>query len=233
MKYFILSILASLLISNSTIAQNSGAIDYTQTIYIHKNLKGKQLAMKALLPETLETELRLSFDGSQGRLKKVESKKKKGAVQMSMSGASVNSFIDFNNKKINSYHKLMGNDYYLEEDFVDQKALKMTSETKNILGYICTKAIMESDKDDMTLWIAKKLKVNASPMLPIVCSHGAILEIESEKIGFKATKVTLEKPSKEDLSPIAGAKKITKEQLQDLQEEQLEEMGGNAKTIGL
>jgi len=213
-------------------AQNHGRIDYVQTIDLHKNLKGVQKALKAFLPEKMETNLTFIFNEEKARLKEVKDENPDKNVKMSMTGASINALIDYKSQLIKSFHTINKKEYITEEA-LEVETLEFSFETKEILGYTCKKANLGTD-DEMILWIATDLSVNASPMLPLVCKEGAILAIENEKISFEAKSINLDKPTDSEFTFNESARKITKEQLKDLEQEQMEEMsGGKVQTIKL
>ena len=80
------------------------------------------------------------------------------------------------------------------------KALQITEETKEILGYKCTKAYYKSgvahldgipNNDDITFWFTPDLPAGVGP-LPCNLIEGAILELQSPRIYYLATGVFYE-----------------------------------------
>lgn len=97
----------------------------------------------------------------------------------------------------------------------DAKALKITDETKTILGYKCKKAIYSTgissvdgsgDKGEIVLWFTDEVKNHASP-IPQNIIDGMVLEASFHRITYKATDVKYFTPNKEKLAiPIDGTK---------------------------
>jgi len=206
-------------------AQNDLTIEYIQTINIHKSLSSDQAAMKAFLPETIEKKVVYKYKDNKARIKEVKmEKKEKTSFNMQMSGASSNALIDYKNKKGTEYHKIMNNYFCVEKD-LGEMDLEFSNETKEILGYKCTKATRKKDDGDkMIFWIAKDISIKASPLFPMICKEGAILAIDGDKISYEAKLVSKSKLSSTDILTPPTARQITSEQLEDLQEEQIEEM---------
>lgn len=97
----------------------------------------------------------------------------------------------------------------------DAKALKITEETKTILGYKCKKAIYSTgissvdgsgDKGEIVLWFTDEVKNHASP-IPQNIIDGMVLEASFHRITYKATDIKYFTPNKEKLAiPIDGTK---------------------------
>lgn len=206
-------------------AQENLTIEYVETINIHKNLTGSQVAMKAFLPETIEKKIVYKYTNNKARLQEGHMKKKeKSSFKMQMTGASSNAFIDYSTNKGAEYHKIM-NRYFSVEKEILQLDLEFSGETKNILGYKCIRAIKkEKNGDKMVFWIAKDIAIKASPLFPMISKEGAILAIDSDNISYKAVLINKKQLSSTDLITPPTAKEITEEQLEDLQQEQVEEM---------
>lgn len=226
MKLVKLFITVAILITcNQLKAQNDLTIEYIQTINIHKGLSSSQAAMKAFLPETIKKKVVYNYKDNKARLKEVKiEKKRKTSFTMQMSGISSNALVNYKNNKGTEYHKIMNNYFSVEKD-LDYMDLKFFNKTKEILGYKCTKATKKKDNgDNMTFWIAKSIKIKASPLFPMICNEGAILAIDGDKISYEAKLINKSKLSSTDIITPPTAKAITSEQLEDLLQEQLETM---------
>lgn len=95
--------------------------------------------------------------------------KSRSEVSMGMMG-TMTTISDEKSKKILSLTDMMGMKYAMESTLEDAKAtegeqpkpkVEITSETKDIMGYKCTKAIMTTDtpegSQEMTMWFTKDI----------------------------------------------------------------------------
>jgi len=223
MKTIVMVIIITMITSAAIFGQKSGKIEYMQTIYVHKNLTEDQKVYKALLPETVESKILFLFHGDKARLKTVKDDSNKG-LQTQMTGGSTNTVINYTENKILNLQDYDNRTYYVEKPAETMENIEFVNETKNILGYSCQKAVTTSDSGDkMFFWFAKDLKVKATPMIPVIGEY-AILEIEKEKISYKALNIDFSSIDNVEFQVPEGAKKITKEQLKDLQDEKSSEM---------
>ena len=226
MKLVKLFISVAILLTGTQLkAQNDLTIEYIQTINIHKSLSSAQKAMKAFLPETIEKKIVYKYTDNKARIKegKME-KKEKSSINIQTSGGSSDALIDYKVNKATEYHKIM-NKYFCVKQKIGDVEFKYSDETREILGYICTKAIYNNrEGEDMTFWIAKDIDIKATPLVPLISNKGAILAIDSDKVSFVAKSINKKDLSNNDIITPPTAKQITKEQLEDLQQEQIEEM---------
>lgn len=226
MKLIKLFITVAILITGTYLkAQNDLTIEYVQTINIHKNLSSTQMAMKSFLPETIEKKIVYKYTEDKARIKEGKMEKKdKTSFNMQMSGMSNNALINYKNNKATEYHKIMNHYFYVETE-IKHTDFVFSTETKNILGYKCTKATKKKDEgDNKTYWIAKNMTIKATPLSSIFCKDGAILGIDGDKISYIADSISKKQLSDTDIIVPLTARKITEEQLEDLQQEQIETM---------
>jgi GLPGLI family protein len=97
----------------------------------------------------------------------------------------------------------------------DAKELKITEETKMILGHKCKKAVYSTgissvdgsgDKGEIVVWFTDELKNHASP-IPQNIIDGAVLEATFHRITYKATDIKYFVPNREKLAiPVDGTK---------------------------
>lgn len=80
----------------------------------------------------------------------------------------------------------------------DPKALKLTEETKVILGYTCKKGYYntgietldgQENNDAVTFWYTTDLPANVSPVMTTIVP-GAILELDAHRMHYKASSVS-------------------------------------------
>lgn len=217
----ILLIMGMLILTLSMNAQTSYQLTYEMTINLHANLpKGKKY-LKAILPETATQKLRYQATEDRGLLCMLKGKSD-GNVQMQ--GDDKAYLLDFKKRKCSEYIEMEGYRYFVTKELEEEQG-NCLDEVKQILGYNCNKLILPTQKgEEMTLWYTKDLSFNATPMPPMI-APGAILEIESTKISYKA--VAIDKINKPvDLSKYEeGAMEISSQQFEDLQQEKLNASG--------
>lgn len=135
------------------------------------------------------------------------------------------------------YHNLAKNSFVEQKDFMGKTFLikdaaqkyawKLTGETKEILGYTCTKATLEEDEKMMEAWFTSAIPVASGPsgyyQLP-----GMILEFLSTKgkseTHIIATDIQLDKLEKGLLVAPKKGKEVTQAEFEKTVEERTREM---------
>lgn len=260
--------LASLLLSSSTLfAQlHEGVITYERKINMHRRIQDEQV--KAMIPEFRTTKHQLLFSDSVSVYKAVpddempEAGSESGGNRfvMRMGGLGENGELYKNfaeGKSIQSTD--LGAKTYIIEDSIRQRNWKLTSETKEILGYTCRKAIstetmmgggarvvvMNGNNSNaqpdtsnrpkpqpvqIEAWYAEGITAPVGPE-SYGMLPGVILElnIDNGAIIFSAVDVKKE-VSKKDIKEPKKGKKVTREEFMNMQRE-LFGNGGGVRTM--
>lgn len=129
-------------------------------------------------------------------------------------------FLDFNNKRMHSFHKFNDGECLKIEESLDGEANKLTytDETKEILGYKCTKGTFTSEmmgqKMTITIWVAKNVGIKASPNFT-GANDGLVLEIDNGNTKTTAKSVKSNNVKEKISFPTYGCKKVSEQELMD------------------
>jgi len=198
-----------------------GVITYEQKINIHLSLSEDQKAMKALIPEFMTSQVQLSFKDGVARAKEVKAEQQ-GGIMISTSSSDL--LMNSKENKTYSFAELGQEKFYTESVLEPEKdQLKLLQETKKIGGYECKAAVMESEEDTYKVWYCPALPKYFSPM-GLLGVDGMVLQIESQQISYLFKNISEEKVDENLLQFPQGHKKVSDEQLMDLQEEYMEEL---------
>lgn len=228
MKISNIIITATLLTVFSAFGQNKteGVIHYEMKMNIHAGLSKEQLAYKTMIPEFIQYNIDIHFKNEFCRVKKQEAIVEQGGNKISINTQSFGGSDMLCDNKQNVYYSFIrsGKQTYYTENKYAISDIENGKISKKILGYNCFKSLQKDDKGEMMeLWITQDLNTSANPVEPHT-KKGVVLEINSEKVNWKATKIEL-KPQDQKLFVIpSGAKKITEEQAEDLTQEAIDEL---------
>lgn len=126
--------------------------------------------------------------------------------------------------------KMVKQDYIMDRLFLITDSLpsivwELADETKEILGYVCRKAVSEKN---IVAWYATDLPVNAGPSvfhgLP-----GLILSIENKSLIIEAQSIEVVADLTEKIREPSEGKKISQEAFDKLKMKKMEELGGSSK----
>jgi len=111
---------------------------------------------------------------------------------------------------------------FLIESGIDQKAWKFTGSPKIILGYTCMSAETEMDSSQVMAWFTPEIPIPSGPEY-FTGLPGMILAVEKNgETIYLATKIELDPVDEKLIKPTEG-KKLTKEKLDKIIEEKIEE----------
>lgn len=133
-------------------------------------------------------------------------------------------FTDLAQQKMIRQEDFMGKRFLIDGD-MEGTPWKLEKETKEILGYVCSKAVHYNDEDTTIAWYTSKIPVPVGPMgvgeLPglvlEVAFNGGELTLTAEEIDFTAPESAVFK------APSSG-KKITQEKFEKLRKQKEAEM---------
>ena len=207
-----------------------GKIIYERKINMHKRLKGEQESMKNMVPEFSTFKMQLLFSEDQSIFKQLPEEEdirdqagepQEGRIMVRMGGDN-EVYKNYTTGKIIELREL-GPKKYIIEDSVRLLQWKLSeSETKEIKGYACKKAITKNLQGAEVIgWYTDEIPCPSGPEiyggLP-----GMILElnISDGEIVFSPLEIANGADQKVVKAPTAG-KKITRKEFQKMVEEQL------------
>lgn len=222
--------------------QKSGKVSYTQKVNLHMGLGEGNEEMKAMLPEFQESKFELLFNGEATLYRSVkeevtevnETTEDGGQMVIRMEGPKSTIFTDLATGDQIEERDMMGKQYLISGS--TPLKWKMTGESKEIAGYQCMKAILDSENSKTEAWFASTLPIPSGPttfgQLP-----GLILEVvmDEGRMIMTAEKVEIQEIDSALLVAPTKGKKITRKKYQKLQEERMREMnaqgGGGVRMI--
>ena len=216
-------------------AQTSGEITYKQTTQLKELLKDQPAAIQALVPNEKISWLTVKFikDKYLIETKLDDQPPEEVTVRLSASAVDSRQVVDLVEKTKIQFGTASGVKYQVLEDMVELQDLKLTGDSKDILGYLTKKVVVNfpgNQEQKTTIWYTELIPNNIAP-IAISGIPGAILSMQIGENYYEATEVKFF-----DIDPIAievpeGYRKITAEQHADLVEEDIESIGGNNRTI--
>lgn len=222
----------------TTAQQTEGTIQYKETFKIEidfDNMSGMTEEMKKMIPmeQTLENVLYFTKDASlytgvvKGEDKDVEYKSKEDDIEINikMDAPEHIYYQNLKNKEVTESKDLFDKKFLITG--ADKMKWKIGTETKEILGYNCTKATaaMDTENNVVEAWFTTSIPTSIGPDkfhgLP-----GAVLEVNMDggKRKITATQVSLEKPDESKMVQPKKGKKITSSEYKKLVEEKQKEM---------
>ena len=108
-------------------------------------------------------------------------------------------------------------DYYASESDAKRPSdWQVTGKTKKFLGYTCQKATCTIKDQPCTVWFTTEIPYTFSPDPQFTPDKGVVLQIESDDLTYRATKISDGPVDEASLKPSPTAKPVTKEELTDL-----------------
>ena len=198
--------------------------------------------MKAMIPEFQEAKFELLFNDKatlyrslENPVTEVNETSEDGAEMMiRMEGPKSTIFTELANGKQIEERDMMGKQYLISG--ASDLKWKLTGESKEIAGYQCQKAVLDSEKSKAEAWFTAALPYASGPatygQLP-----GLILEVTMDegRMIITADEVVLKEIDAALLVAPTKGKKISRKKYQKLQEERMREMnaqgGGGVRMI--
>lgn len=111
--------------------------------------------------------------------------------------------------------------YRAEAPFKRVEGWTETGQTRKISGFTCRKATVPFKGQTYTVYYTTDLPLTYSPLRELTPERGVVLQIESEREAFKATKVSASAVAENDVQPAANAETVSAEKLADLRQKAL------------
>ncbi len=121
---------------------------------------------------------------------------------------------------------------FLIDDKLKKFEWKITDETQKIGDYLCKKALLKSEDNEIVAWFTNEIPSNEGPRkyygLP-----GLILKVETGTLIIEATNISILKEKIEIPKPAKG-KKVTQEEFEKIRKEKINSLtGGKQKGNGV
>jgi GLPGLI family protein len=250
----VLGMLVCMLATKIVFAQQ-GVITYENRVNLHRNIPADRQEMKAMVPEFRTTKLQLFFNGEESLYKSIiedeEEQFNSGGVRMAFRMPRIEIYTNSSTSMILALQELMGKKYLIT-DTVKLSPWKFGTETKEIMGYACKMAYFTLTTEmttmriengvptperrtitqEITAWYTDKLRPSLGPdrfnTLP-----GTVLALDvnnGERV-IVARNVELRELKKDELKVPDSGTKVTQVEFNKIQEEQMEKMRANGRTI--
>ncbi len=215
--------------------KKSGNILFTEKMTLNIKLPPEAEAFKHRIPKERVHQKELIFNESASIYKNVEKEEDEDVdveadngrmrMRMMMMNADNQMYRD-----VETGNKVEKRDFFgktfLIKDEADKHSWKVTTESKEILGYNCLKAVIRDSSLVADAWFTTEIPVSSGPHkfggLP-----GMVLEvsIEGERpLHIIATEVNMGKVAKSDLVEPKKGKVVTQEEMRKIMKEKREEM---------
>ena len=207
--------------AQTTLSQ--GTKTYDMTINLREQVAKKNPAAAALVPKETHVLMTVSFRNDMFSVTsgEVTSKEKSPGTTLQLSaGTDEKKIVDLKQRTVRGEYKINGKKYFVEEALHPATSIVYTKATKKILGYMVTKAIVTSDGKQYTVWFTAQLPDSYSPEADLFAGiKGTVLEYSTDEYSCRATAVNPNGFKPASLIADASARKISREQLEDLQED--------------
>ena len=242
--FFVSILLAFVLFSANTNAQNEGIITYEVTVNNHRLLPADRQDMKAMIPEYRTSKQQLFFNTNESIYKPlIEDDDEEdthapgpggggGRFRFRMQGAT--NYFDQTSNIMLSQMDLMGKKYLIT-DTLKPAPWKFGTETKVIQGYDCMQAYYTTEDDRkqvITAWFTSKLRPSLGPerynTLP-----GAVLAIDinnGERV-IVAKKIELRELKKNELKAPSEGEKVSQAEFRKKGEELRKQFRGGGGNV--
>ncbi|XZF14061.1 GLPGLI family protein [Chitinophagaceae bacterium MMS25-I14] len=219
-------------------APQQGLITYRMSINLREQAAKQNPAVASMVPEKMYAAIKLTFNKENFAVVTEEEKAAgnnpvQNAMQIMMSGlGSGKQIYNLKTKTVRVENTFNGRNYYTEGTLDPSRAIAYTSETKKILGYTCNKAVVTgTDKVKYTVWYTTAIPYAYNPEGDVLTGlKGAVLECIADDHSVTATGINPKAFSAAALTLSANSKKVTNEQMEDLQEGAVDDMKSSVET---
>jgi len=233
----VLLAIAFCLLSIGVFAQKSeGTIQYKETIKMDisfEGMEGLTDEMKAMIPKEQSFKNTLYFNKDASLYTNVKDQESQDVdyksddddvqIKIQMESPERSYYKDLKTKEVVESQDLFGKKFLIAGG--EKIKWKMTSESKELLGYNCKKATTTRDGKDVEAWFTTEIPSSIGPAsfhyLP-----GAVLAVNSDggKYVIEATKVNLEAVDAKKIAKPKKGKKVSHEEYEKIVKEKEKEM---------
>lgn len=189
-------------------------------IQLRKQVAKKNPAVAPMVPETMHNTVELPFSNGVFAINVKQNKSSKGGIQIQMGTGNGRRVVNLKTGSERSECVFNNHSYYTEKT-ASGASINYSSDTKKIAGYTCSKAIVTTaDKTQYTVWYTTAIPYAYNPEgIALAGVKGAVLEYSNDETACTAVSVKSTGFTPASVAVDAKAKKISSEQMQDLQEE--------------
>ena len=108
--------------------------------------------------------------------------------------------------------------YRSDEPYVASAHWTLLPQTKKVAGYLCHKATAPFKQETYTIWYTTDLPFTYSPVRGLMPEKGVVLQLDSEKEQYQATKTDQQPVTEAEVRPTQTAQKVTPAELKDHRE---------------
>ena len=185
------------------------------------------------LPETRTTGLSLAYAGSYAR-----ETREGGALRTLTAGPNAapqttvvkrpfeeTTYLDLSGRTVSTLLTVQADNattaYRSDEPYAAPARWTLLPQTKKVAGYLCHKATAPFQKETYTIWYTTDLPFTDSPVRGLMPEKGVVLQLESEKEQYQATKTDQKPVAEAEVRPTQTAQPVTPAELKDHREKAL------------
>ena len=218
--------------------KTEGIIQFEEKMNMHRQLPPDAADMKAMIPEFRVMKSELLFNANESLYRNVEEEEDEaeagnGQVNIKMQRPEAIFYRNFTSKQKTDQREFMGK-FYLIEGPIDQTPWKVGTESRQILGFNCLKAVWEDTtagrQRTVVAWFSPDVPVPSGPVtygqLP-----GLILaiDINNGELQLNALSADWKAPKKGEIEVPKKGEKTTQADFQKMMDERMKAMGGSGK----
>ncbi|HEU5148604.1 MAG TPA: GLPGLI family protein [Chryseosolibacter sp.] len=236
--FAILAFLIGCATQNSSAQTAEGVINYEIKTNMHRNIPADRQRMKDMIPEFNIDEAQLFFRGDESYYKPIEVEPEPDLDSnpgpgMRMRRPKNETYLNQAESRIISLREFMGKKYLIE-DTLRMRPWKIGTDTKEIAGYLCRKAIITDAERKMNVvaWFTDALRPFLGPenfnTLP-----GAVLQVDvndGERI-LSAKQINLRPLEKNEIEIPKAKSKMTEDEYREMVNAQLERLRANGRNV--
>jgi GLPGLI family protein len=239
-----ISLLMALLLTSTVLwgqDKSSGKIAYNSVRKLNMKLQGMDEAMTKQIPKNIEVKYMLHFSPTAAVYKTVPKEADNSDVPEENNGVvfkvqtpNNTTYCNFEKSQKVESKSFAGKTFLVESDM---KALpwKLSEETKEILGYQCTKAVLEASeerKSAIVAWFTDQIPVSVGPeMLGGLPGAALELSLNNGDNVITATGITFGPAEEAQIKAPTEGKKMTEQAYKRMVDDFIKEQGGSNGTV--
>ena len=207
-------------------APAQGTIVYDMNIALRQQVAKENAMVASFVPEQQHITITLTYKGGNYAIEQKTIPSKGSLASQAVTNVitdalTAKELVNTKNSQVRGEYIFKKKNFYTETAMKPLTGVTYTNETRVILGYTCYKAVITGKKERKIVWYTRDFLANYTPDTELAGIKGTILEYSGAFYTARAVSVT---PAFNAATLIAKtpAKKITEEQLQDLQEDMME-----------
>ena len=233
------------LITTAQTLPKQGVIVYDQALKLREQIAKENPMIAQMMPEEMHVKMQVSFEGdkftiasmndaivdmaqtiSTGTSKGTNASPKDTAFKlpkMELDLPEERQMITLKTGVLRTETTLAGRTYFTETTEKRKVQVRYYTGTKKIAGYTCNRAFVQVDSTVYMVWYAPAIPYGYNPIgLELATLKGAVLGYQTSGITCTAVSVKATGFNPADIAPKAGARPVTKEQMEDLKADHME-----------